>query len=143
MCYFDQSDCLLLSLFCIFREPKSFSTGVYIWRVMIPLAVADQTTRHAKDTNCQYESDAYARQPCLRQTGRTFHPRGLPLRSAAFRLRKRALALHSTRISNPKGIESSSPGLRLPRRSNAKVGGTSYPGYAAPVLRNPNGVAAC
>src|SRR5260370_28209089 len=117
---------------------------------MLPLAVADQTNRHAKDVNCHYESDAYARQPWLRQTGRRFRPRGLPLRSAAFRLRKRALALHFTRISNPEGIESSSPGLR-PRpfdtRLLLRVGGDqkgrgSYPGWGTRGRANPERVAA-
>jgi len=36
----------------------------------------------------------------------------------------------SVYLDNPKGIAASSPGLRVPRRSTAKAGGTSYLGYA-------------
>src|SRR5213076_2807522 len=43
---------------------------------------------------------------------------------------------------NPNGIPSQSPGLRAPRRSAAKAGGTSYPGKTSEENHNPNGVVA-
>ena len=45
-------------------------------------------------------------------------------------------------ISNPKGIVSSSPRLRVPRRSEAKAGGTRYLGSACQQRFNRNAVAA-
>jgi hypothetical protein len=43
-------------------------------------------------------------------------------------------------FANPNGIESFSPGLRVPRRSEAKAGGASYPGLEMKMIFNPNGV---
>ena len=54
-----------------------------------------------------------------------------------------ALPTSRNRISaNPNGILSQRPGLRGPRRSAAKAGGTSYPGSLSPNLTNRSAVAA-
>src|SRR5882672_6176683 len=42
--------------------------------------------------------------------------------------------------SNPDGIPSQSPGLRVPHRSAAKTGGRSYPGKPCGRRIKPNGV---
>ena len=44
--------------------------------------------------------------------------------------------------ANPNGIAASSPGLRVPRRSEAQAEGTSYPGCGVRADANPKGVAA-
>jgi hypothetical protein len=43
-------------------------------------------------------------------------------------------------LLNPKGIASSSPGLRVPRRSAAETGGTSYPGKIVEEFTTPTGL---
>jgi hypothetical protein len=76
------------------------------------------------------------------QADRTFHTKQTKGTKSILHREPRNLGSAFPRPSwNPKGIQPQSPGLRVPRRSEAKTGGTSYPGLASKNSTTPNGVA--